>query len=117
SMYENLIGFHEAKNNFRKFYGANNAKTTEKTVQLFKKNFKKETFYKLIRTLLVKNVHFGERNHNNDLTNKAVYTALGNYYKKEMDAIEAKYSEARSVREEKLKAKIVMLEGKLPVKG
>lgn len=116
SMYENLIGYHEANKNFKKFYGANNAKTREKTVQLFKKNFKKETFHKLIRILLVKNVHFGERNHNNDLTNNAVHTALRNYCKKEMDTIEAAYSEARSVREEKLKARIAALEGKLPVK-
>lgn len=117
SMHQNLIGYYEASKEFSGFFGKNNAKTDAKTVELFKKNFKKETFNKLVRILLVKNVHFGESNHNNNLTNNSVYVALRAYCKKEMESIEATYAETRSTRELKLQARINELEGKLEEKG
>lgn len=110
SMHENLIGYYDGQKHFKGFYGKNNAKSKEGTVELFKKNFKKETFNKLIRILLVKNVHFGEQNHNNDLTNSSVYIALRDYCKKEMESIESTYAEIRGIREEKLKVRIAELE-------
>jgi len=111
-MYQNEIGQYEGSRKFSGFFGKNNAKSEARTVELFKKNFKKETFNKLVRMLLVKNVYFGESNHNNNLTNNSVYVALRAYCKKEMETIEATYAEIRSARELKLEARIKELEGK-----
>lgn len=112
-MYQNEIGQYEGSRKFSGFFGKNNAKSDARTVELFKKNFKKETFNKLVRMLLVKNVHFGESNHNNNLTNNAVYVALRGYCNKELETIETAYAEIRRAREKKLEARIAELEGKL----
>jgi|TARA_R110002074_G_scaffold106578_2_gene230219 ParB family chromosome partitioning protein len=112
-MYQNEIGQYEGSRKFSGFFGKNNAISEARTVELFKKNFKKETFNKLVRMLLVKNVHFGESNHNNNRTNNAVYVALRGYCNKEMEPIETAYAEIRSAREKKLEARIAELEGKL----
>tara|TARA_R110000744_G_scaffold181413_1_gene300556 strand:+ start:687 stop:2399 length:1713 start_codon:yes stop_codon:yes gene_type:complete len=111
-MYQNEIGQYEGSRKFSGFFGKNNAKSEARTVELFKKNFKKETFDKLVRMLLVKNVYFGESNHNNNRTNNAVYVALRGYCNKEMEPIETAYAEIRSAREKKLEARIAELEGK-----
>lgn len=115
SMHENLLGYHERGVHFKSFYGKN-IKSNEKCVEHFKKNFNKETFNKLIRILLVQNVHFTERNHHNDITNNSMYTALRTYCKKEMESIEDTYAKTRKLREEKLKARITELEGQLAEK-
>lgn len=116
SMYQNLIGYY-AKNKIKAFYGKNNAKSSAKTVENFKKNFKKETFNKLVRMLLLQNVHFDENNHKNDVTNNSVYVALRAYCKTEMETIEKAYSDSRTEREEKLQARIKELESKLPAEN
>ena len=84
--------------------------TDEEIVENFKKKFKKEIFHKLIRYILTKQVHFGESNHVNNLTNISFYNAMQGYYKSKIDGIEKEYAEKRNKREERLKERITVLE-------
>jgi ParB family chromosome partitioning protein len=79
-------------------------------VENFKKKFKKEIFHKLIRYMLTKQVHFGESNHVNNLTNISFYNAIQGYHKTKITDIEKQYIEKRDIREERLKARIAVLE-------
>lgn len=45
----------------------------------------------LIRILLIQQVHFGESNHTNNLTNASFYKALKSYYKEDILMIETQY--------------------------
>lgn len=82
-------------------------------VQNFKKKFKKEIFHKLIRYILTNQVHFGESNHVNNLTNISFYNAMQGYYKSKIAGIEKEYAEKRSKREKRLKERITVLEKKI----
>lgn len=113
SMYENMIGFSNRNKNMKGFYGKDNSKSSVKTVENFKKSYKKETFNKLVRMLLVENVHFEENNHNNNVTNISVYSALRPFCKETIENIEKAYEEARTTREKKLQARIEELESKI----
>lgn len=115
SMYENLIGYYNAKE-FKAFYGANKAKSMAKKVENFKKYFKKETFNKLARMLIVGNVHHDERNHNNDAVNNSAYIALKGYYREDIETIEAAYANTKSERQEKLDTRIAGLKSKMKPK-
>ena len=79
-------------------------------VENFKKKFKKEIFHKLIRYMLTKQVHFGESNHTNNLTNVSFYKAMQGYFKTKIADIEKEYSEKKDTREERLKERIAILE-------
>ncbi|WP_246849113.1 hypothetical protein [Aquimarina sp. U1-2] len=87
--------------------------TDVEVVKHFKKNFKKEIFHKLIRYMLIKQVHFGESNHVNNLTNTSFYNAMQGYYKSKIDGIQKEYSEKRDKREARLKERIAVLEMKI----
>ena len=82
-------------------------------VEHFRKNFKKEIFYRLIRYILTKQVHFGESNHVNNLTNISFYNAMQGYYKSKIADIEKEYAEKRDKREARLKERIAVLEKKI----
>jgi ParB family transcriptional regulator, chromosome partitioning protein len=84
--------------------------TDVETVEHFKENFKRDIFYKLIRYILSKQVHFGESNHVNNLTNISFYNAMQGYYKTKIANIEKEYVEERNKRETRLKEHIESLE-------
>lgn len=79
-------------------------------VENFKKKFKKQIFHKLIRCILTRQVHLGERNHTNDLTNISFYTAMQGFHGTKIAKIEDAYTEARDKREKRLKERIAVLE-------
>jgi len=79
-------------------------------VARFKEYFKKETLYKLLRFLMTRQVHLGESNHTNDLTNQSFYVAMLSFYKKKISAIEETYAESRQKREARIKERIIVLE-------
>ena len=87
--------------------------TDVETVEHFKENFKRDIFYKLIRYILSKQVHFGESNHVNNLTNISFYNAMQGYYKTKIANIEKEYVEERNKRETRLKERIGNLEKKI----
>ena len=60
--------------------------------------------------MLTKQVHFGESNHVNNLTNISFYNAIQGYHKTKITDIEKQYIEKRDIREERLKARIAVLE-------
>ena len=60
--------------------------------------------------MLTKQVHFGESNHVNNLTNISFYNAMQGYYKTKIANIEQEYVEKRNKREERLKERIEILE-------
>lgn len=110
NLYENHIGWHDQKEYFEGFLGDASKKGRGEVVEEFKKNFKKETFHRLIRLVLMKQVHFGERNHVNDYVNISLYTAVRGYLKKDIETIEAVYGEKRAKREKRLNERIEALE-------
>ena len=113
TLYENNVDYVGRQKHFSKLLGNTSQKTDVETVENFKKNFKKETFYKLIRYILAKQVHFGESNHVNNLTNISFYNAMQGYYKTKIANIEKEYVEERSKREVRLKECIEKLENKI----
>ena len=98
---------------FSSFLGDTSKMTKVEMVENFKKKFKKETFHKLIRYMLTKQVHFGESNHVNNLTNISFYNAIQGYYKSKIAGIEKEYAEKRNKREARLKERITVLEKKI----
>ncbi len=113
TLYENNVDYVGRQKHFSKLLGNTSKKTDVETVENFKKNFKKETFYKLIRYILTKQVHFGESNHVNNLTNISFYNAMQGYYKTKIANIEKEYAEERNKREARLKERIEKLEKKI----
>ena len=110
TLYENNIGYHACQQNFKGFYGKSLSVNREELVKRFKKNFKKEKFHKLIRFILTKQVHFGEANHTNDLTNISFYTAMQGFHGTGIAKIEKAYAETRSKREKRLEERIAGLQ-------
>ena len=104
SFYENAIEWQQ-KDKIKGFY-TSRSKSKEKIVEVFKNNFKKETFNQLVRIYLLQGLHFQERSHHNDVVNNSFYKALKTYCKKEMELIEAEYTEARTKREKRKEERI-----------
>ena len=113
SLFENNVDFMSQQKYFSKFLGDTSKMTKVELVENFKKKFKKEIFHKLIRYMLTKQVHFGENNHVNNLTNISFYNAMQEYYKSKIAGIEKEYTEKRSKREAHLKERITVLEKKI----
>jgi len=110
TLYENNVDYVGRQRFFSNLLGNTSKMTDEEIVESFKKKFKKEIFHKLIRYILTKQVHFGESNHVNNLTNISFYNAMQGYYKSKIDGIEKEYAEKRNKREERLKERITVLE-------
>jgi len=110
SLYENNLGYSSQQKYFSGLLGDTSKMTRIEIVKNFKKKFKKEIFHKLIRYILTKQVHFGESNHVNNLTNISFYNAIQGYYKTKIASIEKEYEEKRNKREERLKERIAVLE-------
>jgi ParB family chromosome partitioning protein len=113
SLFENNVDYMSQQKYFSKFLGDTSKMTKVEMVENFKKKFKKEIFHKLIRYMLTKQVHFGESNHVNNLTNISFYNAMQGYYKSKIDGIEKEYTEKRDKREARLKERITVLEKKI----
>jgi len=110
SLFENNVDYMSQQKYFSKFLGDTSKMTKIEMVENFKKKFKKEVFHKLIRYMLIKQVHFGESNHINNLTNISFYNAMQGYYKTKIANIEKEYSDKRDKREERLKERTAILE-------
>ena len=110
SLFENNVDYMSQQKYFSKFLGDTLKMTKVEMVENFKKKFKKEIFHKLIRYMLTKQVHFGESNHVNNLTNISFYSAMQGYYKSKIAGIEKEYAEKRDKREARLKERITVLE-------
>ena len=110
TLYENNVDYVGRQRFFSELLGNTSKMTDVEIVTNFKKNFKKEIFHKLIRYILTKQVHFGESNHINNLTNISFYNAIQGYYKTKIAKIEEEYVEKRNKREERLKERIESLE-------
>ncbi|PHR11280.1 MAG: partitioning protein [Aequorivita sp.] len=110
SLYENNVDYFSQQKYFTGLLGDTSKLSKVEIVENFKKKFKKEIFHKLIRYMLTKQVHFGESNHVNNLTNISFYNAMQGYYKTKIAGIEKEYAEKRDKREERLKERIIVLE-------
>ncbi len=110
SLYENNVNYMSQQKYFSGLLGDTSKMTRIEIVESFKKNFKKEIFYKLIRYILIKQVHFGKSNHTNSLTNISFYNAMQGYYKTKIADVEKEYTENRDKRENRLKERIENLE-------
>ncbi|WP_240924921.1 ParB/RepB/Spo0J family partition protein [Leeuwenhoekiella sp. ZYFB001] len=113
SLFENNVDYMSQQKYFSKFLGDTSKMTKVEMVENFKKKFKKEVFHKLIRYMITKQVHFGESNHLNNLTNISFYNAMQGYYKSKIASIEKEYTEKREKREARLKERIAVLEKKV----
>ncbi len=113
SLFENNVDYMSQQKYFSRFLGDTSKMTKVEMVENFKKKFKKETFHKLIRYMLTKQVHFGESNHVNNLTNISFFNAMQGYYKSKIADIEKNYAEKRNKREARLKERITVLEKKI----
>ena len=110
SLFENNLGWHDQREHFGDFFEDDDQLSKEELVVRFKQNFKKETLYKLLRFLMTRQVHLGESNHTNDLTNQTFYVAMQSFYENKISAIEETYAESRQKREARIKERIIVLE-------
>tara|TARA_R110001606_G_scaffold260183_2_gene407981 strand:- start:32139 stop:33836 length:1698 start_codon:yes stop_codon:yes gene_type:complete len=113
SSYHNNVNWNVKDKHFKKLLGKTTTKDTGKIIQNFKKSFSKKLFNKMVRVLILQNVHFGESNHLNNEVNNSFHQAIQSYYKDEMIILETKYKEASKAREERLKERISKLEKEL----
>ncbi len=72
----------------------------------FNKSFSKEAFNKAIRTMILKQCHYGEENQVNNLVNAAIYKVMKTTYKQKVESIEKVYEQQRVERETKISSKI-----------
>lgn len=110
SLFENNIGFYSQREHFKDFFGDDSRLSHEELVAQFKENFKKDTFHRLLRFLLTRQVHLGESNHTNDLTNRSFYVAMQSFYKDKISVIEETYAESLQKREARIKERVLVLE-------
>lgn len=110
SLFENNIGWEDQREHFGDFLGDDSQLSREELVARFQQNFKKGMLYKLLRFLLTRQVHLGESNHTNDLTNQSFYVAMDSFYKDKILAIEETYAESRQKREARIKERVAALE-------
>ncbi|WP_418499496.1 ParB/RepB/Spo0J family partition protein [Flagellimonas sp.] len=110
SLFENNIGYYGQREHFEDFFGDDSQLSREEIVAQFKQNFKKETLYKLLRFLLTRQVHLGESNHTNDLTNQSFYMAMQSFYRDKIAIVEDTYAGKRQKREARIKERILVLE-------
>ncbi|OUR98382.1 partitioning protein [Flavobacteriales bacterium 33_180_T64] len=115
SLYENNVDYMSQQKYFSGLFGDTSKMTRIEIVENFKKKFKKETFHKLIRFMLTKQVYFGEQNHTNNLVNISFYNAMQGYYKTKIASIESEYAEKRNKREKRLKERVASLEKEVQV--
>ena len=112
SLFENTIGYTYRQKYFSKLFAKTSKLSEVEQVEHFKKNFKKETLNQLIRILLIQQVHFGESNHINNLTNASFYKAISPYHKDNILMIEDKYEKEHDMRQARLKERIKSLKKK-----
>ncbi|MEO1013439.1 MAG: ParB/RepB/Spo0J family partition protein, partial [Bacteroidota bacterium] len=86
NIFENQLSWYSQRDFFKGFLGNTEKKSRAEVVEQFRKNFKKEMFHKLIRFVMSRQVHFGERNHTNNFVNISFYTAVRPYLKKDIEA-------------------------------
>jgi ParB family chromosome partitioning protein len=110
SLYENNVGYFDQREHFQGFFGDTANLSREEMVANFRKDFKEETLNRLVRFLLTQQVHFGESNHVNDLTNCSFYTAIQEYHRESISEIEKSYAKTRNKREKRLKERIEALQ-------
>ena len=113
SLHQDHVGWSSEFDGYDKLYGKNNRKDSAKMVATFRKNYNKAIFNKLVRYMLLKNVHMGEMNHNNNLPNHAFFTAVEPFCKKEIEEIENTFAAKTKKREERLKERVSELEKEL----
>ncbi|NDV15724.1 ParB/RepB/Spo0J family partition protein [Muricauda sp. TY007] len=110
SLYQNNIGHHDQSQHFQNFFGDTGNMSREEIVAHFRKDFKEATLNRLIRFLLTRQVHFGESNHTNDWTNISFYSAMKEYHKADIEAIETRFDKDRKKREKRMKERIKELQ-------
>ena len=110
SLYENNVGYFDQREHFQGFFGDTANLSKEEMVANFRKDFKEEILNRLVRFLLTQQVHFGESNHVNDLTNCSFYTAMQEYLRENISDIEKSYAKTRNKREKRLKERIKALQ-------
>ncbi|WP_067028954.1 ParB/RepB/Spo0J family partition protein [Allomuricauda sp. CP2A] len=110
SLFENNIGWEDQREHFEGFFGDDHNLSNEEVVARLKANFKKETFHKLLRFLLTRQVHLGESNHANNLTNRSFYVAMQTFYRDKISAIEETFAEKCQKREARIKERVASLE-------
>ncbi|MFC4218995.1 ParB/RepB/Spo0J family partition protein [Flagellimonas marina] len=115
SLYENNIGYYSQREDFADFFGGDSQLSNEELLDQFKQNFKKETFYKLLRFLLTRQVHLGESNHVNNMTNQSFYVAMQSFYRDKISVIEETYAEKREKREARIRERVAALKRRAKV--
>ncbi len=110
SLYENNVGYFDQREHFQGFFGDTAKLSREEMVANFRKDFKEGTLNRLVRFLLTQQVHFGENNHVNNLTNCSFYTAMQEYHMERISEIEKSYAKTRNKREERLNERIEALQ-------
>ncbi|MBD0833733.1 ParB/RepB/Spo0J family partition protein [Aestuariibaculum sediminum] len=112
SLFENNVSYIQQQKYHLEFFGNTSKMSKEEIYKDFRTHFKKEMFNKLIRYLLIKQVHFGESNHTNNLTNIAFYQAMKGFYKAEMESTEQEFEKETLARAARIQERIVKLEQK-----
>ena len=110
SLYENNVGYFDQRKHFQGFFGDTANLSREEMVANFRKEFREGTLNRLVRFLLTQQVHFGESNHVNDLTNCSFYTAMQEYHRESISEIRKSYAKTRNKREKRLKERIQVLQ-------
>lgn len=112
SIYENNVSYFTKREAYKDLFGTEKQRKNETQLEFFTRNFKKEVFHKLVRHMILNQLHFGEQNHINNVTNAAFYQAVRKPFKKEIDSIEQVYGEAENKRVTRMHERIKELEGK-----
>ncbi|MEM9363654.1 MAG: ParB/RepB/Spo0J family partition protein [Bacteroidota bacterium] len=112
SIYNNNVSYHLKNEVYKNLFGEDEQQDNETVLDTFKSNFDIQTFHKLVRYMIVSQLHFGESNHINNLTNASFYNAVKIPFNSEIEEIEKVYAEREKKRETRMNERIEELEGK-----
>ncbi|TKD59026.1 ParB/RepB/Spo0J family partition protein [Flavobacterium sp. ASW18X] len=108
TLYENVISWHKKKL-IKNFYPKMKNTSPEQLTAKFQERFDKKKFHQMARILIQSNLHFGENNHDNNMTNHSFYKAVMPFHKEAFQTIESEYADRKKLRLERTKERIDQL--------
>ncbi|GAA4277552.1 ParB/RepB/Spo0J family partition protein [Aquimarina mytili] len=104
------VQYYDKEKHFAKTFPNQKNQNTENFIKKCVKDFNMATFNKIIRYMILNQLHFGEQNHTNNNVNQSFYLAIQHFMGEEISNIETTYQIEEAKREERIAQRIAELE-------
>lgn len=104
------VQYYDKEKHFAKTFPNQKNQNTENFIKKCVKDFNMATFNKIVRYMILNQLHFGEQNHTNNNVNQSFYLAIQHFMGEEISNIETTYQIEEAKREERIAQRIAELE-------